>query len=223
MATTLQNLLDDFRLETRDPNGQLFQDEDAAYAINKAYIRCYSFVLKLNKDYFLTTDTINLVAGTRAYPLPANFVRMKRVEYIINNSTIPLFERIRGVDSAYTGPSSASIYYGNYTYEFEDDNIIFEPTPQVTATGVIKITYYPSPVEMADVSETIDSAFKDHWTNYIILEAINSGYAQIEALGGRISKSDIKDRLDEAKETVRAEVALRTLSPRIRRRRKYFR
>lgn len=222
MATTLQNLLDDFRLETRDPNGQLFQDEDAIYVLNKAYLRCYSFILKHNKDYFLKSVTISLVSGTRAYALPSDFVRMKRVEYVINNSTIPLKERIRGVDAAYTGPSSASVYYGNYTFEFEDDTIVFEPTPQITAADVVKITYYPSPIEMADVSESIDTAFKDHWTDYIILEAIKAGYAQIEALGGRVSRQDIDDRLKTARNTVRDEIALRTLSPRIRRKRGYF-
>lgn len=223
MATTLQNLLDDFRIETRDPNGQLFQDEDAIYALNSAYLKCYSHILKQNKDYFLTSDLVSLVANQRAYALPNDFARMKRVEYIRDNNTIPLFERVRGVDAAYIGPSVASASFGIFTYEFENDNIIFEPTPQYSATNVIKRTYYPTPTELVDVADTIATGFKDHWRMFIVLEAVWSGYTGIEAVGGRVNKADIEERLKAAKKMVDEEIALRTLSPKIRRRRKYFR
>ena len=223
MVTTLQNLLDDFRIETRDPNGQLFQDEDAIYALNAAYLKCYSHILKQNKDYFLTSQLISLVANQRAYDLPATFARMKRVEYVRDNNTIPLFERIRGVDAAYIGPSVASASFGIFTFEFEGDTIIFEPTPQYSATGVIKITFYPTPTEISDVGDEINEGFKDHWRNYIVLEAIWSAYSQIEAVGGRINKADIEERLKSVRNMVDDEIALRTLSPRIRRKRKYFR
>jgi hypothetical protein len=148
---------------------------------------------------------------------------MKRVEYVRDNNTIPLFERIRGVDAAYIGPSVASASFGIFTFEFEGDTIIFEPTPQYSATGVIKITFYPTPTEISDVGDEINEGFKDHWRNYIVLEAIWSAYSQIEAVGGRINKADIEERLKSVRNMVDDEIALRTLSPRIRRKRKYFR
>lgn len=222
MTTTLQNLIDDFRIETRDPNGRLFQDPDIIYLLKSAYNKCYSHILKQNKDYFLISDYVSFVVNQRAYNLPSNFVRMKRVEFIRSNNTIPLFERVRGVDAAYTGPSVASASYGIFTYEFEDDTICFEPTPQYAANDIVKLTFYPSPAQLEDVTDTIDTAFKDHWANYIVLQAVWEGYSQIEALGGRVSKTDIRDRLKQAETVVDDEIALRTLSPKIRRRRRYF-
>lgn len=223
MATSLENLRDSVRIELRDPDGITFQDPDIDHAVNQAYRTVFMRIAKMNRDYFVTSETFDLVSGTDTYDLPDNCLRVKRVEYIRNNQEIPLFQYVRGKRSNYTGNGgSLAIRIPPYTYDFEGDSIIFEPTPQESLPDGIKITFTSGSTTLVNDSDEIHPNFKDMWVDSIVLLATKGCLSQIEAGGALVSVADFESRLKTALDILDSSVILRTLSPKRRTRRGFF-
>lgn len=222
MATTLLNLRTAVRIELRDPDGVTFQDPDVNHAINMAYRRVYMRIARYVQDYFVTTSSSNVVSGTRAYALPSDCLRLKSLEYVKSNVTAPLTRYVRGVGLNYTGAGSTTVLIvPPFTFDFEGDNIVLEPTPQESVTNGLKFTYYQTSTSLSSDASTINSNFKDTWIDAIVLDATINCLSQIEAEGAIVS-STIKERLKNCHEEIDAFIRLRTLSPRRRSRRGFF-
>lgn len=222
MATTLSSLRDAVRIELRDPDGVSFQDDDVEHAINQAYRKVFLRIAAAIQDYFVTTATFSLVAGTRAYALPSDHLRTKMVEYVHDGLTVPMRRRRRGITVNYTSGVSFNPINEYPEFDFEGNNMVLEPTPLANVTDAIKHTYYSSAAtELSADADTIHAGIKDLWKDWIILEAAWACFSQIEALGGTVS-TDIKDRLKELRVAVEDSFRLRSLSPVRRRRKGYF-
>lgn len=214
MATTLANLRTSVRIELRDPDGITSTDTMINYAINQAYRKAFMHVVKQAKDYFVTTTTHDIVAGTRAYANPTDHLTTKYMEYVAPTATIPLFRYTRGIT---VNPTSGTGYPAGvpaFTYDFEGDNFVLEPTPTISLTAGIKHTYYPTAATLSSDSSVINAGFKDIWVDVIVLEAARICLSQIEARGGIVS-DEFAERLKEARETMDQSLRLRDVSPRL--------
>lgn len=220
MPISLLTLRTSVRYEIRDPDGVTYDDPHVDYAINQAYRKAFMMVANAIEDYFIDTDTFSFVADQREYALPADHLRTKKVEYVRGDTKVPLFRYRRAVDATSSGNAAGGLnLYPDY--DFEAENMIFEPTPQVAVVDAIRHEYYQQCVDLVDDTDEVNAGFKSIWVDVIVLEAAWALHSQLESLGGRVS-DDIKNRLTEAKVEMEKTLRVRSLSPRRRRRRGYF-
>lgn len=222
MAKTLLNLRDLLRIELRDPDGYTFQDADCDYALNQAYRKTFMRVVKFNQDYFVTPTLLDVVGQVREIALPDDFLKAKSIELVVGNLWIPLKRRIRAATINATSAGSININTDDFTYDFEGDNICLEPTPQVDRDAGLRLTYYQTYIELVSDSDEINSNFKDIWIDVLILEAAVTCFSQIEAIGGRVDIATISGRLKDAVDMLEHSLGIRTLSPIVLRKKRYF-
>ena len=222
MATTLANLRSQVRIELRDPDGITFQDADIDYAINQAYRKAYLRVTNRNQDYFITTVDIDVVAYQREYPLPSDFLRLKMLEIRVGGVTRPLRRRRRGISVNITSGSVFNVGRTDLLFDFEGANLVVEPTPAFSDTDALKMTYYPTVASLSAPTDAIHAEFKDMWVDVITLDAAKSCLSQIEATGGYVATNDIRERLKEVRDTMDDSIAVRSISPQIVRKRRFF-
>lgn len=223
MATTLQDLLDGVRFETRDPDGISYQDEDIIYNINGAYQETFQQISNELEDYFVLPVLQDITALTREYALPEDFGRMIRAEIVIQDAWVPMTQYVRGISSNWNGGVNIGLTYIIPTYDFEGDNLVLEPTPQVTVTDGMRWTYSQVPELLVTGTDPIHANFKDMWARLVILRAAKSCFAQTEAVGGIVSVNVLDTRLAALEKQMIESIRLRTLSPRKKRRQGYFR
>lgn len=222
MATTLTNLETAVRIELRDPDGVTWNDDKVDYAVNQAYRKCFLRIASQVKDYFVTTANVNIVSGTRAYALPSGHLTTKFLEYVTASKTYPIFRYVRGASSnATSGITASSSNAPIYTYDFEGDNFVLEPTPQASVTSGIKHTYYAGPAALTTGSSAINSNFKDAWIDVIVLEACVALLSQVEAMGGFVS-DEFERRLKDMWAVVDSSLRVRDVSPRVYPTKGYF-
>lgn len=222
MATTLANLRAGVRIELRDPSGYRFQDADIDHSINQAYRSAFLRVTTAIQNYFVLPLSIDIVGGQRAYAFPSDHLRTKRLEYVSGNSVVPLKKRDRGVSPNYTAGVNPGITSGIFEYDEEGNNFVLEPTPQSDLDDGLILTYYQTSTPLVSPTDTIHAHFKDLWVNVIILEAAWASFGQTQAEGGIVS-NDIEKRLTLANTMMDKSLALRSLSPIVRRKKGYFR
>lgn len=223
MATTLQNLLDAVIIETRDPDGVLFQDPEKIYNINQAYRITFQEIANSLKDYFVLPVLEDIVANQREYELPEDFLRMVRAEIIIGNTWAPMKRYQRGYASNYSGSGSSGISfsYNVPTFDFEGNNFILEPTPKLDVADGMRWTYAQAAVDLIDLTDEIHAGFKDIWRDVVVLRAAKACFGQMEAVGGIVSPTILNERLAEAEKQMNESLALRDLAP-IKKRRKGY-
>lgn len=222
MATTLQNLRDGVRVETRDPDGIYFQDNEIDNNINQAYRTTYQQVLNAIQRYFALPIYTDVTAATREYALPADHFRLLKIELIIGTTWVPLRRYLRGYAANYVGGVNYGINNPVPTYDIEGDNLVLEPTPRVTVPQGLRWTYDQTPIDLISPTDTIHPNFKDLWKDVIILRAAKACFGQMEAVGGIVSAGTLKERLEEQEQTLEKSLALRTTSPNKKRRKSYF-
>ena len=222
MSTTRENLRDALRIELRDPDGIQFEDADLNENVNRAYRLTFQQIANVLQDYFVTTDSQDIIAETSEYALPATCLRVKKVELIIGNSKVPLERYRRGAEATYTLGSSFGASSRYPTYDFEGDNLILEPTPRADVTDGLLITFYATASDLSTDGATIHAGFKDMWRDVVILRAAKTSLGQLETLGSVVSLTDLNERLKDAESTMLDSLRLRGMSPERKRRKSYF-
>jgi len=223
MATTLQNLIDATRIEVRDPDGITFQDPDIIYNVNQAYRLTYQDVVNELQDNCVVPVTMTLTANVGVYALPANCLRLKKVEVVYQNIVTPIKRYRRGWEANFTG----GVYYGSpsfvdFTYDIEGDNLLLEPTPGITLANGLLLHIYPVPTQLVAPTDIINTGFKDVWIDVLVLRAARACFAQLEASGGYVAPQLLQERLEDSEKKMFKSISLRTLSPEKKRRKGFF-
>lgn len=229
MATTLQNLIDGVRIETRDPNGITFQDEDIIRNVDQAYKNVYQLVANTkNANYFLAEVTMDIVAGEEYFDLPdaledREYIRVVNIFFIPNSNTkIPLYRYDRGIEPYSTGNATFGWVGSLPTFRFKGRGFVLEPTPINDIDGGICVEVLLAPETLVAPSDTVHEDFKDLWSDLVILRATKACLGQLEAVGGIVSYGPLNERLKETEDQVKESLALRALSPVKKRRRGFF-
>jgi len=83
--------------------------------INSAASEMYDILVNAYEDYFLSTQSITLVAGTENYALPSDFYKAKRVYYLSGGRRFSIHPfNLETLDGAKTSPltsGSAELWY----------------------------------------------------------------------------------------------------------------
>jgi len=116
--------------------------------INSAASEFYDLLVDSYEDYFLSTQTITLVAGTGNYALPSDFYKAKRVYYLAGGRRFSIHPfNLEALDGAKTSPLTA---------------------------GTCELWYVPEMQLMVNDSDTVSSIIPPMikgWPDYIALGA----------------------------------------------------
>lgn len=151
---------------------KFWTDDDLNDYIDQGYNFYWQWMVQAQHNLTITTTTLNLVSGTATIALPSDFLEARLVERVTANYTIPLpyYERYNTLNmtSGYVDNASAV-----YTCRFLGSSLLLEPTPQITETGGIKLTYFRTPTALSSDSDTpeIPSIFHDMLVTYTVIQA----------------------------------------------------
>lgn len=233
MAITLQNLLDDLRIELNDPEGITFQDDQCIYNLNKAYNLTYRQIGNDTKQkYFVATSSQDTVAAQSNYAIadfldsdddPINYLRIVSVSIFYNDRLTPMKRYSGGIASRPVDSTAGLGLWGPVpTYDFDSDEIILNPPIQQAITDGLQVSYVASPTQLALVADTLHADFKQEWRDVVVLRAAKACYSQVEAMGAIVAPLTFNERLKEAETAMVESVALRSLSPEKKRRKSFF-
>jgi hypothetical protein len=113
--------------------------------INDALLETREILVEAWEDYFTTSTTQALVAGTASYTLPTDFYKLRKIDLDIGGGK---FRRLRSHDltgsNYYASPGSDNRFI---RYRMQGGNLVFAPPPP--AAGTITIYYVPIITELA--------------------------------------------------------------------------
>jgi hypothetical protein len=177
MRTRLRRKLD----ETEE---SYWTDAELTDYINESYYYYWQWLLNARDNRALKSTTLDIVAGTAEIAVPSDYISARLIEKVEDNSTCPIqwFERFD--EPNYTGGSSYSNYYPNFTARFVGTDLVLEPTPNTSETGGIKLTYYFYPAELSDDSDTPVAGFSPIYHDLIPFKAAVISKTKEESYGG---------------------------------------
>ncbi len=137
--------------------------------VNDALYEGHDIITGKWADYFTTSTTINIVAGTQTYSLPTDFSKLRRV-WLLVDTTTSKYRRCLAVDldaiHEYTGVTGTDQYY---RYALIGQQLYLLPTPGTSLTAGIKLWYIP---EQAELVNDADTASFDNRIEYKLILAI---------------------------------------------------
>jgi len=129
--------------------GRSFPDDTSSFWTDSVLISYYNIIqdevqqeiVQVFEDFFITQTSINIVNGTINYSLPADFVKMRRVEDTKNDNTFeipPITLNEKDREHTFLNTSAAS--WGN-GYYIHGQSIVFDSTPTFTQNSAVKLYY----------------------------------------------------------------------------------
>lgn len=118
-------------------------DTELDRAINVAYRDYYSYLVGLNSDYFLSSETLSVVSGTEVYSLASDSWKVVGVDVLEGSDWYNLGPYNFGERNKYqTGASKRDT-----RYRLLNGSLYLSPSP--TWSGSVKVWYIPSPAALA--------------------------------------------------------------------------
>jgi len=156
-------------------------DDELNNWIIQSYYYYYQWIIQTFEGYFTTDTLISIVADQAKYPVPADFFKIRLLERVLTNQTVPL----RPFDRQETANITSGANYGSFnvpTYRFEGQDIILEPTPDVSVTDGLRLEYYPQPSNLPLDTSELDAGYLEIWEEPIVLRAVISAKQKEEAV-----------------------------------------
>jgi len=151
--------------------------------------------------YFVTTSNISFVADQREYALPSNFENMKYAERVLDTGTIPMKKFTRNEEVNSTIEASSEFIVPDY--DFEGQNIVFEPTPATDETDAVKLTYVKTLTPLILPTDSPDAGFISTYHHLLPLRA---------AISSNLASENTKRELSEWEETFKESLENRSVS-----------
>lgn len=169
--TTLLDLRTRAR-ERADMVGSTFvTDSSLTTWINQGMLELYDLVVGSFEDYFSTTTTLTVASGNTV-SLPANFYKLRGLDYN-NNGQYQGLREFGFAERNSTAPGGVNFLYNQGTdrkYRIMGDNLML--LPETGSVGSYRLFYVPAATAMsADADILPTSLSKFGWDEYIVLFA----------------------------------------------------
>lgn len=163
-----------------NPVNSTWTDAELTEYLNEAVRMYFAEVIANNEGYFtVSTDqlgtNLNITSGQEAVALPSDFFEARAL-YIQRSNGWELLEYRANVTTGFVsqGGGTGSNTYSPYYY-FLGNNIILHPTPNFTATGILRLDYVQFPATMINGGDTLTNqvspVFKHLIEKYAIVQA----------------------------------------------------
>lgn len=146
LRTYVRDLID-------EDTASFWSDADLNRYINTAYYHYWKMLIEADHPTAKQSTTLNITSDTATIALPSDYVETSLVERVFSDRTVPLKFSERKEGTNYTGAGVAETNYLP-TYRFTGNNLVLEPTPQVSVTGGIKLTYFYLPTQLSADGDT---------------------------------------------------------------------
>lgn len=159
------------RLKTRT-NTTTFPNADIVIYFNTFKDEFAELICNANEDYFGLDLVANLVADQREYPLPTDFIQIKKIEAVLDGiKQVQLDEVDYNIDEFITTEEAIRSRFqtGNPKYElFRQSIFILSGLPIINVTGGLKakLIVYPADVDEAKLSSTDDMSVMPSSTTF---------------------------------------------------------
>lgn len=171
MATTLLNLSTRARERADMTNSQFIDTSELTNYINMGMLELYDALIQANEDYFTTSTTLTVSAGTNTAALPATFYKLRGLDYLLNGAyvNVPLFNFQDRNRASTKNIWDAGIGDGR-RYRVFADNILIQDIDN--AAGTYRAWYVPSLAPLVNNTDTLPTTLsKFGWDEYIVLFA----------------------------------------------------
>lgn len=179
-SPTLGKLIFNIRNMLGQPNpiNSSWSDAELKEYINEAVRMYFAEVVPQSEGFFrVTTDpssNLSIVLNTDTVALPSDFFQCVAL-YIQRNTGWEILEYRNNVTDSYTTlGGTGSNNYSPYYY-FQGNSIVLHPTPNFSATGVLKLDYIQFPDQMINggdaLTNQVSPIFKQLIEKYAIVQA----------------------------------------------------
>ena len=129
--------------------------------INDAIDEAEAEIHSMNEDYMLTSSTLDMVEGTKQYPLPDTIYanKIKHVQFKRNSSDMHRISRMQAFQAAYAEESTLNDpewYLLRNDSTVDGVEIEFYPTPTRSGTGLVTLWYLRNAERVATTADKID-------------------------------------------------------------------
>lgn len=145
---------------------EYFSDEELAGYINESIAELYDLIVSVCQDYYLSSASISVVAGTQAYSLPSDFYKLLGLDYVRSNSERVTLRRYMWAERNDRAAMSLSAPEGT-RYRVMGSSLYLEPSP--SWAGTLTLWYIPAPARLTIGTDTFDGI--SGWQEYVVLDA----------------------------------------------------
>lgn len=151
-------------------NSQFVTDAELNTYINIGLTELYDIVVSAFEDYFTTNVNFTVTTGD-TYTLPADFYKLRALDFSSNGSWIACKEfQFNERNNSQTGINWINGTGPVRSYRIMGDSLLLQPT--ASATGLYRLWYVPSQVALTTDGQSIPSALSRFgWDEYIVLLA----------------------------------------------------
>lgn len=167
-TATLANIRTQVRERCDIENSEFITDSELNSYINLSYADLYDKLVSAFEDYYLTSTTSTVSAGSSSFSVPNDFYKLKAVDYQLSDGNFVSLNKFNFSErnNKYNNTGSLNNNY-NIRYRLVGNTIELIPTNQ--ATGTYKIWYVPVYTTLSSDSDTLDGV--NGWEEYIIVDA----------------------------------------------------
>lgn len=141
-------------------NSSFVTDTELNEYINTAIKRLYDLLVMANEDYYTTSDTVTTDGTSKEFNLPADFYKIKGLDYNLNGTT----------RSMKPYPFNERNDFQNNTseirYRLRKDKIRFEPAPSAQS---MTLWYVPAFSDLSNDADTFDGV--NGWEELVAIDA----------------------------------------------------
>lgn len=161
---TLEQLRDEI-YKRSDVSENFIVDTEMNQMINGSIADLYDLLVNINKDFYLNSDIIPVVAGTDAYTLPPDFWRSVGVDVSEGNINYSMRRFNFAERNMY---QTASAGKAITRYRIMGENIRFSPVPNWS--GNVTLWYIPTAEILVNNTDTFDGIVG--WEEYVIVDCV---------------------------------------------------
>jgi hypothetical protein len=195
MSITLEQLRLQCKQKADRETSEFVQDTELDTMINYSIAELHDLLIAhAGADYYLSEHDFTTVVNTEAYNLPADFYKLKGVDFSINGEWRSLRpfnfnERNRITDDSW---SVLSAY--NVRYRLWGNTIKFSPAPESAVNA--RLWYVPTATKLVNASDVL--ANLDQWIEYVIVDVaikyLLKEESDVQVL--MMQKADLRKRIE---------------------------
>jgi len=190
MGTTLLQLKTDVRNRADMANSLFVSDAELITYINGSIAELHDLLIG-SEDYYLVEYSVNTIANTATYALPAAFYKLRGVDIRQNSGD---WQSLRPFNFNERNSSSDTQSSNGLRYRLTGSNLMLSPAP----VGVyeIKIWYTPVATKLAIDADILNDV--NQYSEYVIIDAaikcLNKEESDVSVL--LATKADLRKRIE---------------------------
>lgn len=165
----------EIRYAIDEPTAAAWTDAELLVYFNHAQEWAVDLIERINGDYFVTSTNLSTTADTASIALPADFRKVKRLEWINGNTSHKSPPQIWPIK--WQDKTGAGWYWWNIVgsasgtpmyYYFQGSNLMLDPVPGSSVTNAIRLWYCK---RLADVAAGTSSEIPAEWHRLLVQKA----------------------------------------------------